>query len=277
MAIKDQWRNQWVVIGGGSRGLGLAIARHLAESGARLAIVGREPETLKNVAQELRRLGAIDVQVFAVDLARVPNVEDQEADRLQRFCKEQPIALSIAAVGKSDRGYLKSLQATDIQSAIAVNVISSLHIAKWSIDGVRRGNGRFVFIASIAGLVSAAGMGAYSISKSAQVAMVRQLRKEHPDTPMTLVCTGPVQREDGGKRYEQIAVERNLPEHLNAPGGGVNLQAIDPDKLVQQILRSVASGKKEVIIPWKVRVLLAVAAFFPNLADRIIQKSFRKQ
>ncbi len=277
MTLEDQWRNKWVVVGGGSRGLGLAISLQLAKAGAKLAIIGREPEALNHALDELKRVGAPEVQLFAVDLARVPNTDDHEATRLQEFCRDQPIALSIAAVGKSDRGFLATLQATDIQHAIAINVVSSLQLAQWCMEGLRRGTGKLVFIASIAGLANAAGLGAYSLSKAAQIAMVRQLRKEHPDVPMTLVCTGPIQREDSGNRYEQIASERGLPEHLNAPGGGVKIKALDPNELADRILRCVVVGKKELIIPWKVKLLLAISSFFPNIADRLIQKSFRKQ
>ncbi len=276
MIIDQRWRNQWVVVGGGSRGLGLAIAKRLAACHSNIAVIGRDQEQLQRSKADLLELGANAVETFSIDLTRTPETDDDQVVAFQELCDRQSIALCVAAVGKSDRGFLQSLTATDLHDSFSTNVVSSLQLGQWTSLSLRRCNGQIVFIASIAGLAVPGGMGAYSITKAAQIALARQFRRENPGIGVTLVCTGPIARGDAGSRYEHLANDRDLPEHLNAPGGGVRITALDANVLAERILMEAAERKSEMIIPWKVRVLLAVSAFFPTLADRLVARSFRK-
>jgi len=67
--MKD-FRNKLCVVTGGSSGIGLAVAEALAREGARLLLVARDPAALERAAQQLRALGAAEVQVLSADVAR---------------------------------------------------------------------------------------------------------------------------------------------------------------------------------------------------------------
>jgi uncharacterized protein len=266
------WKNRWCVVAGGSSGLGYAIAMRLAEQGMKLSIIGRDREKLETSCKKFKASGSPEVAPFDFDLTSGEATPSKQS--FEDFGRREDIALCVSCVGRSDRGYVSGLTTSDVKSLFDVNCIAPFHLIQLTQESVRRSNGRFVFVASLAGLVAAPGMGAYSISKSALVAMVRQLRQESPSIGVTLVCTGPIARHDSGNRYQGVADSRNLPEHLNAPGGGVNLKLLDPRQLAVQIIDAAAANKRELIVPWKVRLLLAIQAFSPSLADRLIHRSF---
>jgi short-subunit dehydrogenase len=183
----------------------------------------------------------------------------------------------VAAVGKSDRGYLDSITANDLKYAFDINVISSLRLIQCALPGLRKAKGQIAVIASLAGLIARPGMGTYAITKSGQVALARQLRQELSDVGVTLLCCGPIARQDAGSRYSEIAAERSLPEHLHAPGAGVKLKELDPQRLAERLLKAAVARKKELIVPGKAKLLIAISAFFPSLAELILNKLYSKR
>src|SRR5437016_6262816 len=72
---KFSFRDQSVLISGGSRGLGLLIARLLAKEGARLTIVGRDQETLEAAQKELTSMGA-SVRILSCDIRNREEAEE---------------------------------------------------------------------------------------------------------------------------------------------------------------------------------------------------------
>ena len=275
--MQTPWQEDWAVIAGGSRGLGFSLAKQLAQQAARVAIIGRDAVQLQRSAEELTELGSTEVRTFACDLARSLEDPESQSKSLQQFCQSSKIGLAISAIGQSDRGYLDGIGLHDLQSAMAINVFTALQFSRLLRRNLAASSGRLVHIASISGLAAAAGLGTYCISKAGLIAMSRQMRQEYcsDGISVTLICTGPIARVDANTRYESLKQTRNLPERLSAPGGGVKINSLDPDRLSQQILTAAAARTKEVVVPRKVRLLVAVSAFFPTLADRLIRKSFK--
>lgn len=277
MPFDEHAIDQWVVIGGGSRGFGLIIAQQLAARGKKLVIIGREAEQLNTVTTQLLSQGASEVKTFAVDLCKANEQADEELVKCQKFCQENSIGLCVAAVGKSDRGFLESISASELKNAFDINVVSSLQLIQCALPGLRKAKGQIALIASLAGVIATPGMGAYAITKSGQVALARQLRQELSGVGVTLLCCGPIARDDAGARYSELAAERSLPEHLRAPGGGVRLKGLDPVRLADRLLKAAVEGKKELIVPWKAKLLMSISAFFPSLAELIINKLYSKR
>ncbi len=273
------WTNKWALVAGGTSGLGLAIAKQMARRGANVAVIGRNADRVMATCEMLKVAGASDTNGFAVDLSQQLERSEPESARLVEFCEHQSLKLCVAAIGKSDRGYLADLSAADLQHSIASNVVSALQTSQLAAKSLARNCGSLVHIASISGLAAASGLGAYSLSKSALVAMSRQMRQEWKPKGVyvTLVCCGPIAREDSGSRYDELAQQRALPEHLKQAGGGVRLEAIDPVVLAEQIIAAALQHKPELVVPNKVRMLASIAAFFPSFADSIIEKSFNRK
>ncbi len=290
--MKDikQWQGRWACVGGGSAGLGLVLARHLVRQGANVAIVGRDRARLAAAVEDLKALATQcsttgKIVSFSVDLASSQNADERSQpidsshasfDYKQwiEWLSTVQLDLAIAAAGKSDRGYLGQISLDDLRSIFEANVSTSFTFSQHCMESLSRGNGTLVHIGSLAGIVAAPGMGAYSIAKHAVVALSRQLRLElaPKGVHVLLVCPGPVTNAEHVWRYDELVKKRELPPEFSKPAGGNKVRSIDADLLAGKILKAVEAGTKEFVIPGKVRWLVALGMIFPSFADYMLRK-----
>src|SRR3977135_2704493 len=162
-----QGRN--VLVTGGSRGLGLVIARQLALAGARVAICARDEETLERARAELATYGG---RVLAVkcDVTRRDEVEQMVA----RVADELgPIDALINNAGTITVGPVDTMDVEDFQAAMDVTFWAPLHVILAVLPDMRRRRaGRIVNVASIGGKISVPHLLPYSPSKVARVRLL---------------------------------------------------------------------------------------------------------
>ncbi len=275
------WTGRNVVVCGGTSGLGLYLVMKAAQQKANLVIIGRNSTRLERAKAVAMEHGANSANGFSVDLslkntkAIESNTECDDKAKLQEWLSKNNVDLLINSIGRSDRGDLQQVSDTDLASLLNDNVMCTWNMTRMTLDSLKRARGTIVNIGSLAGLVSAPGMGGYTVSKSALTAMSRQLRLELASVGVhvLLVCPGPIAREDSGTRYQKLAEERGLADQSStAPGGGVKLRLIDPKVLCQRIFEAAHQRKKELVHPIKAAWLAAIADLSPNLADWILRK-----
>jgi uncharacterized protein len=276
------WTERWVVVCGGTSGLGLQLVVAAAQQKANLIIIGRDIlrlETAKAVALEH---GANSATTYSIDLSlKDPSLTSplplKTADEslFREWLANHQVDLLVNAVGRSDRGPLEKLSDTELASMLNDNVMCTWNMIRMSLDSIKRARGTIVNIGSLAGLVPAPGMGGYCVAKSALTAMSRQLRVELASfgVHVLLVCPGPISRDDSGSRYQKIAQQRGL-ENASAtkPGGGVKLRTIDPKALCQKILDAAHRRQRELVTPVKASFLAGISNVWPGLADWILKK-----
>ena len=285
MSQRNDWKEKRVVVAGGSSGLGLHLVLAAAAQGAKIVILGRDRERLEQACQKAKAAGAQEAIGFSIDLRTVSVPCDQPMDsmgddvRLQSFLKTNEVNLLINAVGRSDRGPMSSVSAADLRSLLEDNLVCTWQSIRLFMQSLIRARGTIVNIGSLAGLVSAPNLGGYNAAKSALTAMSRQLRLElkHEKVHVMLVCTGPIAREDSGRRYEQLAKDRGLEiANANVPGGAAKLKLLEPVGLANRILRDASTKRCEVVIPTKAKWLAAITALWPALGDWILVKFLKR-
>ncbi len=275
------WTGRRIVVCGGTSGLGLQIVIAAAQQKANLLIVGRDTARLETAKAIAMDHGAISAISYSIDLSLKGistsdgKGEGEDLVRLREWLSTHNVDLLVNAVGRSDRGPLEQLSDADLASMFNDNLICTWNMIRTMLESLKRAHGTIVNIGSLAGLVSAPGMGGYSISKSALTALSRQLRLELAcdGVHVLLVCPGPIAREDSGTRYQKLAAERGLTSRsATEAGGGVKLKRIDPTMLCQKILDAAHRRKKELVTPSKAAWLAAIANGCPSLADWILRK-----
>jgi NAD(P)-dependent dehydrogenase (short-subunit alcohol dehydrogenase family) len=176
MGVLDRFRldGKRLFITGGSRGLGREMALGIAEAGADVVLVGREPESLDRTAGEIRARGR-QAFTIAADVGR-----PEEAERACRtaLAEHGPIDILVNNVG----GRRVDVPTQDLpletwQALVDLNLTSTFVCTKL-IGGamVARGTGgRVINIASISGLISNRGIGgrSYETAKAAVIAFTR--------------------------------------------------------------------------------------------------------
>ena len=188
-----------VLITGGSRGLGLALARRFASEGARLALVARTSEDLERAAEELRAQGA-EVIVMPTDLRRSEEAAQAVARAVEHFGQ---IDVLVNNAGVIQAGPLGHMTTEDFAEAMEVHFWGAYHMTEAALphlsdrgQGAEGGStscpGRLVNIASVGGLVAVPHLAAYSASKFALVGYSDGLRTElrQRGVCVTTVCPG---------------------------------------------------------------------------------------
>lgn len=177
------------VVTGAGRGIGAAIARLLAESGADLVVASRTREAADVVARDLR---ARDAQVWAVDC----DVADPaDVARLAREAAERMghVDILVNNAGMAHSAPIARIEVDDWQRVLAVNVTGTFLCTKAFLPGMtERGWGRVVNVASTAALQGAKYIAAYAASKHAVLGFTRCAAAEVAQRGVTVnaVCPG---------------------------------------------------------------------------------------
>lgn len=160
------------VVTGGAQGIGLAVARRMAASGAKLAIWDRDADLAGQAAADL---GGIAVPVDVTDLAAVESATARTAAALG------PISVLVTSAGiAGSSAKVVDYDPAEWQRILDINLNGTFHAIRACLPGmVAQNYGRIVTIASIAGKEGNPNLGAYSASKGAVIALTKSLGKEH--------------------------------------------------------------------------------------------------
>lgn len=258
-----------VLVTGGSAGLGKELARAFGEQGANVILVARDSTRLQGAVDELQQAKIVACGITA-DVTQQADVERLRDEVGQRFGR---LDLLINNAGRSTRGKIAETTPADFQALWEINFLSAVRCTQAFLPMLTESRGSLVFIGSLAAKVASPYLGAYPVSKFPLAAYAQQLRLELNSTGLhvLLVCPGPLVRDDAGQRYQQAA--EGLPAAAQKPGGGAKLKGIAPAWLAQEIVQACRHRQEELIVPWKAKLLFAIAALWPRWGDWLIRRN----
>ncbi len=164
-----------VLITGGSRGLGLAIARRIAAEGGRVALVARDEGELLRACAELRTLGgeALPVPCDLLDRGQSLGAVETVVDHFGG------IDVLINNAGIIEVGPLENMRRGDFEKSMQLHFWAPFNLIRQTIPHMQRaGGGRIVNISSIGGKVAVPHLAPYSASKFALVGLSDAFRAE---------------------------------------------------------------------------------------------------
>jgi 3-oxoacyl-[acyl-carrier protein] reductase len=167
-----------VVVTGGSRGIGLGIARRLTEAGFRaIAIARKESKELAAVIKETEtpeRSGSLCFVPF--DLAEIEGIADLVKTLRKDF---GPIYGLVNNAGISAEGSLALMHNSQIEQLVRLNTLSPMVMSKYVVRSMMAdGGGRIVNIASIVASTGYSGLSVYSATKASLIGFTRSLARE---------------------------------------------------------------------------------------------------
>ncbi|GAA1071785.1 beta-ketoacyl-ACP reductase [Nocardiopsis metallicus] len=221
-----------VLVTGGNRGIGLAIARELAAGGDDVAVTyrsGEPPEGLLGVRCDITDTAQVD--------AAFKEVEEAQG----------PVEVLVANAGVTKDQLLALMSEDDFSSVLDTNLTGSFRVAKRAVRGMMRKRfGRIVLISSVVGLLGSGGQANYAASKAGLVGFGRSLARELGSRNITVnvVAPGFIETDMTAALPEdrQAEIKKNVPlgrlgstddiaktvSFLAGPGGGYVTGAVIP-------------------------------------------------
>ena len=258
-----------VVITGGSRGLGLVMARELAAQGARLTLIARNELELQRAVQDIHaRHPFAQVAPAVADVRKRDDAERAIAQAVERHGR---VDVLINNAGIIQVGPLDHMKVGDYEDAMNTHFWGPLHMVLAALPHMRRSGqntgrgGRIVNISSIGGKIAVPHMLPYSASKFALTGLSDGLRLElmRDGIIVTTVCPGlmrtgsPVNALFKGKRpqeYAWFAISDSLP-----------LASISAERAARQIIAACRRGDAELIITVQAKMAVLARAVVPEL------------
>ena len=164
-------RGKTILITGAARGIGAESARQLSARGARIALVGLEPEELERVA---RQCGP-DAAAFEADVTDSDALAGVVESVVERF---GGIDVVMANAGVAGTGFVRSLDPGAFERTIEVNLLGVFRTVRACLPHVIERRGYVLVIASLAAASHGPGMAAYAASKAGAEAFGNSLRAE---------------------------------------------------------------------------------------------------
>jgi NAD(P)-dependent dehydrogenase (short-subunit alcohol dehydrogenase family) len=164
------------LVTGGSRGIGRAISMRLAEAGARVVVSSRRQDACEQVVSEIRAAGG-EAAAVACDVSQAADIERLAEGAEAAYARVDILVLNAAVVAHF--GPLAKLEDTALDRMLAANVRSQVQLCRRLVPRMaERGGGAVVVIGSTSGLVGEKMLGAYALTKAADMQLVRNLAVE---------------------------------------------------------------------------------------------------
>jgi NAD(P)-dependent dehydrogenase (short-subunit alcohol dehydrogenase family) len=177
------------VVTGGSKGIGKAIARGLAEAGARVVICSRRESEIRAAAAEVEAELPTPVIPLVADLTDRAAVDTFAAEVLNRV---GTVDILVNNAGNNRPQVLEATTFDVWDEILQLNFTTCMQLAKAFAPGMQQRQwGRIVHLSSVMALASGAGRGLYSATKSALIGMARAHALELGPHGITVNCLAP--------------------------------------------------------------------------------------
>jgi 3-oxoacyl-[acyl-carrier protein] reductase len=179
-----------VLVTGGSRGLGLAIAQKLAGAGYRvIAVARKKSKDVTAAIAQAERAGQGALHFLPIDLGKIHQIPDFVRGLRKQF---GPLfgLVNNAALGHD--GVLATMHNSQIEELVRVNTLSPIVLSKYVVRAMMsEGAGRIVNVASIVGFTGYSGLSAYSATKASMLGFTRSLAREVGRLGITVNAVAP--------------------------------------------------------------------------------------
>jgi 3-oxoacyl-[acyl-carrier protein] reductase len=166
-----------VLVTGGNRGIGLAIARRLAAGGDHVSVASRSGDPVEGLSV---------VRCDVTDAASVDAAFTQVEE------KQGPVEVLVSNAGITKDQLLALMKEDDFTSVVDTNLTGAYRVSKRAVRGMMRmRHGRMIFISSVVGLLGSGGQANYGAAKAGLVGLARSLARELASRNITANVVAP--------------------------------------------------------------------------------------
>src|SRR5262249_31766204 len=260
--VRYSLREKVVLITGGSRGLGLVIARHICARGGNVALIARDAEELARAKSDLATRHST-VMTIPCDLLDSEQIQTAVRKAVDRFGK---IDILINNAGTIEVGPLEHLMPEDFERAMRLHFWAPFDLISKIVPEMRIwGGGRIVNISSIGGKVAVPHMAAYSASKFALTGFSDAIRAELARDNIHVTTVAPGLMRTGSHVNAKFKGRHDNEFAWFAASARAPLISMNADRAARKILAACRRGQPSLTLSFTARTTILGNALFPNL------------
>jgi NAD(P)-dependent dehydrogenase (short-subunit alcohol dehydrogenase family) len=255
-----------VLITGGSRGLGLALARGFARGGCDLALCARDPDELRRAQEDLAHF-PVRVMTRVCDVSSRTDVDALVEDVLGAYGR---IDILVNNAGLIKVGPFDTMTVEDIEEAMGVMFWGPVYTTFAVLPHMRSRGGRIVNITSVGAKMSVPHLVPYSCAKFAAAAFSEGLRSELQGSGVKVVTIAPGLMRTGSHLHATFkGAERGEAGWFSAAASlpGISMGA---QRAAEQIIAATRTGRSERILTTQANLAARFHGLFPGITAEIL-------
>ena len=259
---RESFRGKTVIITGGSRGLGFALARVFAREGANLALLARSPDQLYTAARRLWAETGVRPRIVVCD------VRDENQVRAA-------ISTVVAQAGRIDvlinnAGVISVMpfahaQTEDFRDSLETHFWGPYYLTRACLPYLKRHGGRIVNISSIGGRVAVPHLLPYTVGKFALVGLSEGLHAELAASGISVTTVAPHLMQTGSHRNVLVRGRHKEEAVWFALGTSTRLTSLNAHRAARSIVRAARARRASLVLGWQAKAAVLANAVTPEL------------
>jgi len=256
--------NKVVLVTGASSGIGAAIARSMAEAGAKeILLLARREDALNKVADEIRAAGG-SASIYPVDLSDA-NAVSVVAQQITTAAGTPDIIINNAGSGQWK--FVDETAPEEAVQMMALPYFATFYITHAFLSAMlKRNSGHFVNISSVASRFVWPGATAYTAARWAQKGFTEALRSDLADTGIGVTLSE-------SPKVKSEYWENNPDSSERLPGMAKLIPELEPEDVGKAVVKGVIKNKKLVVIPFMMKIVYLQHRFFPEIVQWLMTKT----
>lgn len=250
-----------VLIVGGSRGLGLILARQLADQGAKLSLCARNETELAKAKAELEARGAqvLTTVCDVVDKGQIENVVQKTAAHFGA------IDVLFYVAGVFIAGPLEAMTDDDFEYSMKVNFWGAYYSTLAALPHLKKNGGRVVHMSSVGGRVATPHLLPYNASKFALSGLSQGLRVELEQEGVLVTTIYPWVMRIGSLRNAQFKGRHRAEYAVGAIMNANPLLSDDPERAARQMIAAMKRGDASATL-WFSKAAVLLDTLLPEIS-----------
>jgi NAD(P)-dependent dehydrogenase (short-subunit alcohol dehydrogenase family) len=266
--VRYSLHDKVALITGGSRGLGLVLARQICAEGGKVALIARDAGELSRAKADLVPRGGVvlTVQCDLFNAAQIESAVRQVIDRLGK------IDILINNAGIIEVGPLEHMTREDFQRAMQLHFWAPFELISQIVPEMRTwGEGRIVNISSIGGKMAVPHLAPYSASKFALTGFSDALRAELARDNIYVTTVAPGMMRTGSHVNAKFKGKHDNEFAWFAASAGAPLISMNANRAARKILAACRRGQPSLTLTFAARAAILGNALFPNLTGYVMK------
>jgi NAD(P)-dependent dehydrogenase (short-subunit alcohol dehydrogenase family) len=273
------------LVTGGSRGLGLVLARQICDEGGKVVLLARDPAELDRARVDLESQRArvelgnksphskTEVLTIECDLLDRAQIEPAVEQTLRRFGR---IDIVINNAGIMEAGPLDHMKGEDFEKNLALHFWAPFELVRLIVPQMRRqGGGRIVNISSIGGKIAVPHMASYTVSKFALTGFSDAIRAELAPDNIYVTTVVPGLMRTGSHVNAKFKGQRAAEFAWFSALAGMPLISMNAERAARKILAACRRGQASLTLTLAARAAIAGNTIFPNLTGHVMKVGTR--